>query len=132
MKPPPDKGPRPREELTVEQAKALGLGKPRKRSKYSARKTVVDDITFDSAKEARRYGELRLLQQAGRISGLKLQPAFELVVNTQLVAVYKADFTYTDAVGEQVVEDVKGVKTTAYKLKAKLLRALFDITIKET
>ncbi|MDD3747626.1 MAG: DUF1064 domain-containing protein, partial [Anaerostipes sp.] len=43
-------------------------------SKYGARKTVIDGITFDSKREAKRYQELKLLEQAGEISYLELQP----------------------------------------------------------
>lgn len=39
--------------------------------KYHNRKTVIDGITFDSAKEARRYMELKLLERAGEISNLQ-------------------------------------------------------------
>jgi len=34
-------------------------------NKYGAKKTVVDNITFDSKKEAARYQELKLLEKAG-------------------------------------------------------------------
>lgn len=49
------------------------------RSKYGARKTVVDGITFDSKKEANRYRELKLLEKAGEICCLRLQVPFELI-----------------------------------------------------
>lgn len=49
------------------------------RSKYGNRKTVVNGIEFDSRKEAVRYQELRLLERAGKISGLRLQEKFVLI-----------------------------------------------------
>jgi hypothetical protein len=49
------------------------------RSKYGARKTVIDGITFDSKKEANRYRELKLLEKAGEICCLRLQVPFELI-----------------------------------------------------
>ena len=49
------------------------------RSKYGARKTIVDGITFDSKKEANRYRELKLLEDAGEIEKLKMQVAFEQI-----------------------------------------------------
>lgn len=49
------------------------------RSKYGARKTVVDGITFDSKREAERYSELKLLERAGKIEGLRRQVSFELL-----------------------------------------------------
>ncbi len=50
-------------------------------SKYKAVRTEVDGIKFASKKEARRYGELLLLQRAGEISNLELQVPFLLTCN---------------------------------------------------
>lgn len=101
------------------------------RAKYNNRKTVIDGITFDSAKEARRYGELKLLQRAGEISNLNLQSEYELTVNWQKICKYRADFEYTTKDGRKVVEDVKGVRTPVYQLKKKLMKAVYNIEIKE-
>ena len=97
-------------------------------NKYSNKKVIVDGHTFDSMKEARRYGELKLMVRAGVIKDLELQPAFELIptirteTETLRKTVYKADFRYTDIkTGGVVVEDVKGYKTDVYKLKKKML-----------
>ncbi len=92
-------------------------------SKYSAIKTVIDGITFASKKEAGRYSELRLLDRAGQIKALELQPKFPLIVNGTKVCTYIADFAYQEG-GKYVVEDVKGMKTPAYRIKRKLLLAL--------
>jgi hypothetical protein len=48
-------------------------------SKYKAKKTVVDGITFDSQKEAQRWCELRLLEKAGVIKNLQRQVPFEII-----------------------------------------------------
>ena len=45
-------------------------------SKYKNKKTQVDMYVFDSAKEAQRYRELKLLERAKEISNLELQPRF--------------------------------------------------------
>ncbi len=103
----------------------------KKAPKYGNKPAVVDGITFDSAAEARRYGELLLLVAAGDITDLKLQPRFPLLVNGEKVCEYRADFQYLDADGQLVVEDVKGVRTEGYRLKAKLMRAVHRITVKE-
>lgn len=107
------------------------------KSKYHSRKTVVDGITFDSAKEARRYRELQLMEKAGDISGLTRQQAFTLIPAQRIdgkvverAVTYKADFCYY-LDGEYVVEDVKGYKTPEYKLKRKLLLWAHGIRIKE-
>ena len=99
-------------------------------SKYGAKKTVVDGITFPSKLEAKRYGELLILQKAGAISCLKRQVPFDLEVNGHLICRYIADFTYTQsATGEIVCEDAKGVMTPAFRLKAKLMEAVHGIVI---
>lgn len=99
--------------------------------KYSAQATEVDGIRFASKREARRYQELKLLEYAGGIGGLELQPRFPLVVNGVKVGVYVADFQYEEN-GEIVTEDCKGVRTQVYRLKAKLVRALYGIQIRES
>jgi len=47
-------------------------------AKYGNKKTVYDNIIFDSIVEMRRYKELKLLEKSGQIMGLELQPKFEL------------------------------------------------------
>lgn len=111
------------------------------RSKYHARRTEIDGITFDSAAEARRYGELKLMQAAGEIAGLELQPSFRIDVNGQHICTYKADFRYLDGAvlmtdgangyTKTVYEDVKGMRTPVYRLKKKLVEALYGIEIIE-
>jgi hypothetical protein len=104
---------------------------PATHNKYGSRRTTVDGVTFDSAKEARRFGELVMMQKAGHISGLRRQVPFDLVVNGHKVATYRADFCYVDASGLDVVEDVKGFRTPVYRLKRKLMLACWGIDIKE-
>lgn len=97
-------------------------------NKYGNKKVNVDGHTFDSQKEARRYKELKLMERAGKIKDLELQPQFELIptIRTERETLYKvsyyADFRYTDTnTGGVVVEDVKGYKTDIYILKKKML-----------
>ena len=108
-------------------------------SKYHSKKTPVDGIIFDSKAEADRFVELKLLQRSGAISGLILQPSFDLIPaykkNGKKVrkTVYVADFQYYDEITQEtVIEDVKGVKTPVYKLKKKLFEYLYpDLEITE-
>ena len=100
-------------------------------NKYHAQKTQVDGVTFHSKKEANRYGQLKLLLQAGEISGLELQPQYPLEVNGQLITKYIGDFRYREKNGDLVLEDVKGTYTPIYRLKKKLVKALYGIEIKE-
>ncbi len=96
-------------------------------SKYGNRKTVVDGITFASAKEAKRYAELKLMERGEYLSHLRIQPRYPLKV---LVCTYVADFAYMTAMGERV-EDVKGYKTDVYKIKKKLMKAVHGIDVVE-
>lgn len=105
--------------------------------KYQSKKTVVDGITFDSAKEAKRYAELRLLQRAGQIFELQRQVPYVLVPKqvidgktVERPVVYKADFVYTEN-GSEVVEDVKGLRTKEYIIKRKLMLWQHGIQIRE-
>lgn len=51
---------------------------PAKRHKYGAKPTVVDGIRFHSQAEARRYSELKLLEKAGEVKRVEVQPRFDL------------------------------------------------------
>lgn len=114
-------------------AALLGTKGYRRRHKFNAKRVEVDGIWFDSQKEAARYGELQMLVKAGAIIGLILQPEFSLVVRDVLICKYRADFRYTDLTrgGEIIVEDVKGFLAPTYRLKRKLMRAIFSIEIVE-
>lgn len=126
------------------------LGKQKRAHKYGAKPKVVDGITFPSTAEAKRYGELKLLEAAGSITNLVLQPQFGLISRNEdgsfnsEVAIYIADFAYTEWLvsmltaiggkrqGIEVVEDVKGVLTKVYRLKIKLFRAQYPhLTFRE-
>lgn len=104
----------------------------RRQPKYRAKKTEVNGIIFASKKEASRYTDLWLMQRAGDIRDLELQPKYEIKVNGFKVCTYIADFRYKNRKGELITEDVKGLRTPVYRLKAKLMKAVFGITILET
>lgn len=124
-----------------------------RRSKYGNRKTVVDGITFDSKKEANRFRELQLLERAGKITALQRQVKYVLIPTQREFSneIYKkgahqghfkpgkvlekecsyiADFAYIQD-GAYVVEDTKGVRTEAYKIKWKLMLERYGIQIQE-
>lgn len=109
------------------------------RSKYHAKKTVVDGTTFDSRKEADRYLVLKCMEEDGIIENLRRQvryelvPAFDVEGRHYRPVYYVADFVYMDKeTGKEVVEDVKGVRTDVYKLKSKLFARRYGMSIKET
>jgi hypothetical protein len=108
----------------------------------------------DSQKEARRLQQLLLLEKAGVITHLRQQVKYVLIPSQyetyeryskkgkrlkdgqrciEKECSYYADFVYTIAeTGENIVEDTKGVRTEAYKIKRKLMLAVYSIRIKET
>jgi len=107
------------------------------RQKYGNTKTIVDGITFDSKREAKRWRELNLMLRAGEIKDLKRQVRFEFHINGKPVkmrngqcARYTADFTYTEN-GKPVVEEVKGYKVRDYPLRYAFMKAIFDVTLRE-
>jgi hypothetical protein len=108
-----------------------------KRSKYGAVKTVVDGITFASKREAARYCELKVLERAGEIRDLRLQPSFEIIPAVELdgkkqrATKYIADFCFLDADGVMIYEDVKGFRTEVYRLKRRLVKHVFGVEIRE-
>ena len=98
--------------------------------KYHNTKTVADGIKFDSKLEAERYAQLKIMERAGVIRALELQPSFDLIPSfrkngkTWRKTVYKADFRYILAEDDSyIIEDVKGstaVITGVFRLKQKL------------
>jgi hypothetical protein len=126
------------------------------KSKYGAVATVIDGHRFPSKREAKRYGELKLLERAGEIRDLRLQPRFPLCVpGSDLtpieIGVYIADFAYEQRTvrgikprfpgrtksaslsveWNDVIEDSKGFRTPVYRLKKRMVEAQYDIQITE-
>lgn len=98
----------------------------RKRNKFGARKTQIDGFTFDSLAEANHYRELRLREQAGEITDLKLQPEYLLHPafkdrdgKNHRAIYYRTDFSYNEQ-GRRIVEDFKGFETEVFRIKRKL------------
>lgn len=110
------------------------------KNKYKAKKAVIDGIVFDSRKEAKRYTELKKLEEMGSIRNLSLQVQFELVPSFEIIIdgkkrkrrpiTYVADFVYYKG-NEKVIEDVKGLRTPVYKIKKKLFEYRYHETIRE-
>lgn len=120
------------------------------RSKFGAKRVIVDGEKFDSQAEARRYAELRMMEREWIISDLQRQPEFVFTVNGERIGKYVADFQYTQN-NEVVVEDVKGYmrrKSKAkkprgdgtvlvsaphvqvFEMKRKLMKALFGVEVR--
>ena len=88
---------------------------------------------YDSKAEAKRGFELELLERAGKIENLRRQVSFELIPKQdgERAVSYVADFAYWQD-GKLIVEDVKGVRTSVYNLKRKLMLWVHNIRILET
>lgn len=105
------------------------------RSKYHNIKVELDGVRFDSKKEAQRYQELLIMEKANLIVNLTIHPEFKIEMNKHKICKYIADFSYlqynipNDT--KFIVEDVKGVKTSVYRLKKKLMLACLGIEIRE-
>lgn len=113
----------------------------KKQSKYHNEYCEIDNIRFHSRKESYRYSHLKLLEKAGEIQELELQPKFILQEGFKKDGVkyrpiiYIADFQYKEK-GKVITEDVKSEITKAnpvYKIKKKMLLNRYrDINFIET
>lgn len=106
--------------------------------RYGNIKSTYDGIEFGSKKEMARYIELKILKKAGVIDRLEVHPKYEFVINGFKVCTYSADFRYHKAGSilskDMIVEDVKSPftrKKDSYRIKIKLMKAVYGIEIKE-
>lgn len=99
-------------------------------SKFGNQPIEVDGLKFDSKLEARRYPELKLLEQAGQISELEFHKCWPLTVKGVKLGYYESDFSYIED-GLPVIEDCKGFPTPMYRWKKKHISAEYGITIRE-
>ena len=116
------------------------------RSKYRAIKTKG----YASRKEYKRSILLLKMQEDGTITNLQEQVKFTLIPTqyrdevqhlktksktiqkvAERAVQYIADFVYTDANGNQVVEDTKGIRTPDYIIKRKLMLWIHGIRVIE-
>ena len=128
-----------------------------RKNKLNNKKRERDGHVFDSVKELKRYGELKLLEQSGEIHTLKMQVPFELIPTqyeyyerhsektgkrlkdgkrvVEHGIKYIADFVYMDKNNKIHVEDVKGFREGAtynlFVLKRKLMLYVHGIRIEE-
>jgi hypothetical protein len=111
------------EKITAADLAAL-QAKPKKQ-KYGAQRVVVDGISFDSKREARRWGELKLLERAGEIRELHRQVVVPLegrdgplLTRTGRAMRITVDFGYVEVLtGLTIYEDAKGMPTRDYEVR---------------
>jgi hypothetical protein len=107
--------------------------------KYNNRETVINNIKFDSKKEAKYYIELNNKKKAGLIKKFELQKKYVLIPSQkgfdgkvlERPLTYRADFVVTENDGNVFIYDVKGYKTDIYKIKKKLMLYFHNIRIIE-
>ena len=108
-------------------------------TKYYSKKITVDGVKFDSKREYKRWCELLLLQQEGKIANLDRQVKFELIPSQRIDGKvverpvnYVADFVYVDtASSKMLVEDSKGFKKKDYIIKRKLMLWVHGLRVRE-
>ena len=95
-------------------------------TKYNNKKTVVDNIVFDSKNESLYYEALKDLKNKGLIKDFELQPkyllqeSFEKDGKKYRPITYIADFRVINNDGSVYLVDIKGMLTTEFKIKLKL------------
>ncbi len=99
--------------------------KPKKKSKYNAKRVRVDGILFDSQKEADYYCSLKLLYRAGAITGFCRQARFILNESDEAIE-YVCDFIVFHNDGTFEVVDTKGIETDTFRLKHKLFKEKYS------
>jgi hypothetical protein len=108
-------------------------------SKYGAKPTTITykgkEIRCASRAEAKRFGELILLERAKEITNLKFHPRYPLLARSYVadcgereIGVYVGDARYQEArTGVIVLEEIKGFETAVWKLKQKIFAANYPL-----
>lgn len=121
-----------------------------KGNKYHAKKIEIDGEKFDSIREYRRFLQLKDLEEKQQIFNLKRQVKYILIPTQrepdkigkrggvkkgkilEKECSYYADFVYfIPGCEKEIVEDTKGMRTTDYIIKRKLMLYKYGIKLKE-
>lgn len=98
-----------------------------KEQKYHSKSIKVDDIRFDSKKEAKYYTQLKLAQQSGELLYFLRQVPIDITAGVK----YRVDFLEFWKNGDVKYVDIKGFRTKEYLLKKKLVESKYPIRIIE-
>ena len=119
------------ERISVEQFKKIN----KKKSKYNSQKTEYNGRIYDSKKEAEYAKRLEWLRHAKnkseRVDTIDYQVPYKIYIKNTYVFTYFADFRVVYADGRVEVIDVKGYKTSIYRLKKKCVETYYDFKIIE-
>jgi hypothetical protein len=111
----------------------------KRRNKYGNKKVTADGYIFDSKLEFLRYRQLKIFEDAGEITELKIHPKYVLVEGVKLPSgkrqsaiTWSADFEYIDSIDGKVVEDVKSPSTAkkdSFRVRVKLFQVRYGIEV---
>jgi hypothetical protein len=111
------------------------LIKKKGRSKYNNKRTTYNGMTFMSKKEANFARLLDSMKMArnpkDKVQSYKTQVPMPIIINGITCFKYILDFEVLYADGRTEYIDVKGFRTSVYKLKKKCIEAQYEIEIKE-
>ena len=101
--------------------------KKAKRNKFGAKKTIIDNMKFDSQSEGNLYAELKLQEKAGLIKSFETQKKEEMWAYGKHITNYYVDFLvyHNDGSLEYIEHKSQGTITDAWKIKYKMLEAKY-------
>ena len=110
-----------------------------KKHKYNANKTVYNGKQYDSKKESVYARKLDMLKDSPdesiRVTHYEEQVRYDIIINGIKCGFYKLDFKVYYADGSIKYIDVKGMKKggayAMFRLKKKIIQALYGIVIEE-
>lgn len=102
-----------------------GHDSQRQKHKFSAERTELDGIKFQSKKEANYYAQLLVRQRIGEVVFFLRQVPFHLPGGTK----YVVDFQEFMADGTIRFVDVKGFKTKEFIRAKKQVEAIYPVQI---
>ena len=98
--------------------------------KFHAKQTVLDNIRFQSKKEANYYLRLKALKAEGKILFFLRQTSLHLDGNTKYVVDFVEFWAPTDSnQGDVIFTDVKGFMTPMARLKITQSESRYNIKI---
>jgi hypothetical protein len=100
--------------------------------KYNAKRTQCSEgHSHPSKGEAKRCGELHLLQRAGHIRGLVYQPQYWFHIDGEILkhpngrrVGYRPDWRYFED-NQTIAEEFKGFRTPDYALRIAIFKAMY-------
>ena len=110
----------------------------KKRNKYNNKPKTYNGIKYHSTKEADYARTLDLLINVGEVKKWERQLKYDFIVNYVKICSYYLDFKvfYSDGRIEHI--DIKGIdkktgkpvtSTSSFKIKVKLMEAIYNITV---